>query len=111
MGFTAVCSMTIYVAGYWKGTFRCENGSCVTGRDRFLVSQEISDLTEVTVEIVASTLPGDVGTVFEGESCDDIFTWPATDPGNDASGTWTFSDGQHFNKTSTFDNKEYACDG
>jgi len=109
--FTAVCSTTMYVAGHWNGTFRCENGSCVTGRDRFLVTQELSDLTEVTAEIVASTLPGDVGTVLEGELCNDVFTWSATNPGNDESGTWTFTDSQHFNKTSTFDNEEYTCVG
>jgi hypothetical protein len=111
MEFTAVCSTTMFVAGYWNGTFRCDNGSCVTGNDRFLVTQELSDLTQVTAEIVASSLPGDVGAVLEGELCNDVFTWDATNPGNDEGGSWTFVDPQHFSKTSTFDNEAYTCVG
>ncbi len=111
MEFTALCSTTMFVAGHWNGTFRCENGSCVTGSDRFLVTQDLSDLTQVTAEIVASTLPGDVGVVLEGELCNDVFTWEATNPGNDESGTWTFSDTEHFSKTSSFDNEQYTCVG
>lgn len=111
MEFTALCSTTMYVAGYWNGTFRCENGSCVTGSDRFLVTQELSDLTQVSAEIVASSIPSDVGVVLEGELCDNMFTWEATNPGNDESGQWTFVDAQHFEKTSTFDNEQYTCIG
>ncbi|MGD2215772.1 MAG: hypothetical protein PVJ64_03405 [Gemmatimonadales bacterium] len=111
MEFTALCSTTMFVAGYWNATFRCENGSCVAGNDRYLVSQELSDLTQVTAEIVASSLPSDVGVVFEGELCNDVFTWEATNPGNDESGSWTFVDLEHFTKTSTFDNEQYTCVG
>lgn len=111
MEFTAVCRTTMHVAGYWAGAFRCENGSCITGRDRFDVQQDLSDLTQVTVEIVDSSLPGDIGVIMEGELCGNVFTWSVTDPGNDESGTWTFTDLQHFTKTSTFDDGAYTCVG
>jgi hypothetical protein len=111
MAFTAVCSTTMNVAGYWAGSFRCENGDCITGSDRFNVQQEVSDLTQVTVEIVDSSLPDDIGVIMEGELCGNTFTWAVTDPGNDESGTWTFTDLQHFSKTSTFGNGQYTCVG
>jgi hypothetical protein len=111
MAVTASCSTTLLVAGSWNGTFKCENGSCITGDDRFEVAQSLTDLTQVTATIVASTLPGDSGSIFRGELCGNTFTWEAIDPGNDESGEWVFSDDQHFTKTSTFDGGEFSCVG
>jgi hypothetical protein len=111
MEYTAACTTTLVVAGYWNVAFKCENDECVTGSDTYLVSQELSDLTTVSAEIMDSTLPGDIGVVFEGELCGNVFTFSATEPGNDENGTWTFSDMQHFTKTTTFGGGTHTCTG
>jgi hypothetical protein len=108
---TRACTTGLVVAGYCNMSFKCENDTCYTGEDRYEVEQDLSDLTRVTATIVASSLPGDVGVVFEGELCDTTFTSTASDPGNDEEGTWVFSDNQHLTKRTTFDNGEFTCVG
>jgi len=109
--YTAACTTTRLVAGYWHVAFKCENGECLSGTDTYLVSQGTSDRTAVTAEIVDSTLPDDIGTVFEGKLCGSVFTFSATNPGNDESGSWTFTDTSHMTKTSTYGGGTYTCTG
>jgi hypothetical protein len=109
--YTLACNTTLRVAGYWHVAFKCENGECLAGTDTYLVSQGTSDLTTVSAEIVDSTLLGDIGTVFEGELCGSVFTFSATDPGNDEAGSWTFTDTSHMTKTTTYDGGTYTCTG
>lgn len=109
--YTAACSTILAVAGDWNVAFKCVNDECVSARDRYEVTQDLSDLTQVTAEIVDSELPGDIGVVFEGKLCGSVFTFSATNPGNDESGSWTFSDTQNFTKETTFGAGTHTCIG
>jgi hypothetical protein len=109
--YTAACNTILTVAGTWNAAFRCDNDECVAGEDTYLVSQDLSDLTTVTAEITASTLEGDVGVIFEGKLCGSVFTFSATNPGNDEAGSWTFSDANSFTKSTTFGGGANTCIG
>jgi len=109
--FTAACNTTLAIGGVWNVAFKCENGDCIPGRDSYEVTQDLSDPTQVTAEIIDSTLSGDIGVIFEGDLCGMIFTFSAIDPSNDESGSWTFSDAQNFTKLTTFGGGQHTCIG
>lgn len=94
------CTPAFDVAGIWNSAFLCteSGGSCFTGSDSLAVTQNGA---AVSYRDEAERFSAN------GSLCGNIFTWSgATDadvtPGFSESGTWTFSDAKHFNKTSTF---------
>lgn len=108
---SAGCSTTFEVGGFWNTTFRCENSTCVTGMDRIELTQNPSERTQVSGEIVSPTLPGDFAVSFAGQLCGNVFSWTSTDPDSDESGAWTFSDEENFTERSSLERGELTCVG
>lgn len=101
------CVPDFDISGIYNGKFTCEgrDGTCYTSDPSSDVLQAVHQHpgASASFTITASDDNMDVGDQFAGKICGNRFEWKETTSGEEGqeTGEWTFSDADHWTKTST----------